>query len=45
MRQKAIILNKLYDKPIEDYKINYQYYITEANKIISDFVYQQLELF
>ena len=39
------ILNKLYDKPIEDYKINYQYYITEANKIIADFVYQQLELF
>lgn len=39
------ILNKLYDKPIEDYKINYQYYIAEANKIIADFVYQQLELF
>ena len=36
---------ELYDKPIEDYKINYQYYITEANKIIADFVYQQLELF
>lgn len=39
------ILNKMDDKPIEDRHINYQYYIEEANKIIADFVYQQLELF
>lgn len=39
------ILNKLDNKPIEDYKINYNYYIGEANKIIGDFVNRQLELF
>lgn len=39
------ILNKLDDLPIEERHINYQYYIQEANKIIADFVYQQLELF
>lgn len=39
------ILNKFDDRTIEDYKINYRYYISEANKIISDFVVQQLELF
>lgn len=39
------ILNKFDNKPIEDRHLNYQYYIDEANKIISEFVYQQLELF
>ena len=39
------ILNKFDDLTIEDRKINYRYYISEANKIISDFVNQQLELF
>jgi len=39
------ILNKFDDTPIEDRKINYRYYISEANKIIADFVNQQLELF
>jgi hypothetical protein len=39
------ILNKFEDRPIEDYKINYRYYISEANKIIADFTEQQLELF
>ena len=39
------ILNKLNNIPIEDYNINYNYYISEANKIIEDFVCQQLELF
>lgn len=39
------ILNNMDDIPIEDRHLNYQYYISEANKIISEFVYQQLELF
>ena len=39
------ILNKMDDLPITKRHINYQYYINEANKIIADFVYQQLELF
>lgn len=39
------ILNKMDDLPITERHINYQYYISEANKIIADFVYQQLELF
>ena len=39
------ILNKMNNIPIENRHLNYQYYISEANKIISEFVYQQLELF
>ena len=39
------ILNKFDDLPIEDRKINYRYYISEAKKIISDFTEQQLSLF
>lgn len=39
------ILNKFDDRTIESRKINYRYYISEANKIIADFVNQQLELF
>lgn len=39
------ILNSFDDRTIEDYKINYRYYISEANKIIADFTEQQLELF
>jgi len=39
------ILNKFDDTPIENRKINYRYYISEATKIIADFVNQQLELF
>lgn len=39
------ILNKMDNIPIENRHLNYQYYISEANKIISEFVYQQLELF
>lgn len=39
------ILNNMNYIPIEDRHLNYQYYISEANKIISEFVYQQLELF
>lgn len=39
------ILNKLDDTTVENRKINYRYYISEATKIIADFVNQQLELF
>jgi hypothetical protein len=39
------ILNRFDDRTIDEYKINYRYYISEANKIIADFVNQQLELF
>ena len=39
------ILNKFDDLPIENRKVNYRYYISEAKKIISDFTEQQLELF
>ena len=39
------ILNTFDDRTIDEYKINYRYYISEANKIIADFVNQQLELF
>lgn len=39
------ILNKLNDLTVDDKHINYRYYISEANKIIADFVNQQLELF
>ena len=39
------ILNEFDDLPIECRKINYRYYISEASKIIADFVEQQLELF
>lgn len=39
------ILNKMDIQPISDRKINYQYYISEAKKIIADFTCQQLELF
>lgn len=39
------ILNKIEDLPISQYKINYRYYISEANKIIADFKTIQLELF
>ncbi len=39
------ILNSFDDRTIDEYKINYRYYISEANKIIADFTEQQLELF
>ena len=39
------ILNKFDERPIEDRKINYRYYISEAKKIVADFTEQQLELF
>lgn len=39
------ILNELDSKPIEDRKINYRYYTSEARKIISDLQCRQLDLF
>ena len=39
------ILNRMDDLPISERHINYNYYISEANKIIADLIYQQLELF
>ena len=38
------ILNKLDDKPISERKINYQYYESEAAKIIEEFTVKQLSL-
>ena len=39
------ILNKLDDKPIYERKINYRYYIAEAQSIVDEFECRQLELF
>lgn len=39
------ILNKLDNQPIENRKINYRYYSSQARKIIEDLVCRQLELF
>ena len=39
------ILNNFDERPIEDRKINYRYYISEAKKVIADFTEQQLSLF
>ena len=39
------LLNTFDNVPIADRKINYQYYISEARKIVNDFVCQQLSLF
>ena len=39
------ILNTFDNKPITDRHINYQYYISESNKIINDFICKELDLF
>ena len=39
------LLNKFDDKPIEDRKINYRYYLRECHKIIEDLKPRQLSLF
>lgn len=39
------IMNKYKEIPIEDRHINYWYYINQANSIIAEFKFQQLELF
>ena len=38
------LLNKFDDKPINERKINYRYYITEAAKIIDELTTKQLSL-
>ena len=38
------LLNKLDNRSVNEYKINYRYYISEANKIISELTQQQLSL-
>ena len=39
------ILNKFDDKPIEERKINYRYYLRETLKIIEELEPKQLALF
>lgn len=39
------ILNKLDGTPIGERKINYEYYIAQANKIVASLIHRQLELF
>lgn len=39
------LLNKFNDKPIEERKINYRYYLREALKVIEELQPRQLELF
>lgn len=39
------VLNKMDDIPIYERKINYKYYISEAQSIVNDFECRQLELF
>jgi hypothetical protein len=41
----VIILNNMTEKCIEDYNINYNYYIRECNKIINLIETKQLTLF
>ena len=41
----VIILNQLNDNPIENCKINYQYYIGKAKAIASEFINRQLSIF
>lgn len=39
------ILNEMYNTSVKDKKINYRYYISEANKIVTDLRTVQLDLF
>lgn len=41
----SIIFNKYKELPMENYKINYNFYITEANKLINSAENKQLSLF
>ena len=41
----AVVFNKYEEKDWEDYKINYQFYITEANKLINPLTQKELDLF
>lgn len=42
--QSVTIFNKRYDIPIKEYRIDYQYYIREANKLIQDIENKQMTL-
>lgn len=41
----SILFNKYIEKPIQEYNINYQFYISECNKIINQIESKQLLLF
>ena len=41
----VVIFNKFEEKKWEDYKIDYQFYIAEANKLINPLIYKELDLF
>jgi len=41
----SILFNKYIEKPIQEYNINYQFYISECNKIINQIESKQLSLF
>ncbi len=41
----ATVFNKYIKKPISEYKINYMFYITEAQKLVDAIFTRQLELF
>ncbi len=41
----VVIFNKYEEKNWDDYKIDYQFYIAEANKLINPLIYKELDLF
>ena len=41
----VILLNHIDSVPIEERKINYQYYIGKAKTIVSEFINRQLTIF
>jgi hypothetical protein len=41
----ATLFNKYIEKPFEEYKINYNFYISEAQKLIDGIIDRQLSLF
>lgn len=41
----VVIFNKFEEKDWNDYKIDYQFYITEANKLINPLINKELDLF
>ena len=42
--QNIIVFNKFIEKPIDEYDVNYKYYIHECNKIINEIEDKQLSL-
>lgn len=41
----VVIFNKFEEKNWDDYKIDYQFYIAEANKLINPLIHKELDLF